>query len=132
VHSVRIKVPEYRYPLYRSTGIRFKKVILRGFLWLLHVVALQPVQLIAHCRVGWNGTWDVTNMRARGARAPARAIKTQSITAIIINLVLTKLVSVCVFEPNTLLNRTLSRRGTRITRNAHRITGDDVIVVMMP
>jgi len=26
------KVPEYRYPLYRSTGIRFKKVLLlRGY-----------------------------------------------------------------------------------------------------
>jgi hypothetical protein len=24
------KVPEYRYPLYHSTGIRFKKVVLKG------------------------------------------------------------------------------------------------------
>jgi hypothetical protein len=46
VYSVPIKVPEYRYPLYRSTGIRFKNVILKGFLWLLHVVDLQPVQVI--------------------------------------------------------------------------------------
>jgi hypothetical protein len=36
------KVPEYRYSLYCSTGIRFKQVILKGFL-RLH---LQPVQLI--------------------------------------------------------------------------------------
>ena len=30
VYSVPKKVPEYRYPLYRSTGIRFKKVVLKG------------------------------------------------------------------------------------------------------
>jgi hypothetical protein len=36
------KVPEYRYPLYRSTGTRFKQIILKGFLRL----DLQPVQLI--------------------------------------------------------------------------------------
>ena len=41
------KVPEYRYPLYRSTGIRFKQVILKGFLRL----DLQPVQLICCGRV---------------------------------------------------------------------------------
>jgi hypothetical protein len=28
MYSVLQEVPEYRYPLYRSTGIRFKKVIL--------------------------------------------------------------------------------------------------------
>ena len=85
MYSVLIKVPEYRYPLYRSPGIRFKKVILKGFVWLLHVVDLQLVQLIAYCGVGRNGSWDVTNMRARGARVPARAraITTQSFTAII-------------------------------------------------
>ena len=65
MYSVLIKVPEYRYPLYRSPGIRFKKVILKGFVWLLHVVDLQLVQLIAYCGVGRNGSWDVTNMRAR-------------------------------------------------------------------
>jgi hypothetical protein len=30
VYSVPKKVPEYRYPLYRSTGIWFKKVVLKG------------------------------------------------------------------------------------------------------
>ena len=42
VYSVLEKVPEYRYPLYRNTGIRSKKVILKGFLRL----DLQPVQPI--------------------------------------------------------------------------------------
>ena len=46
---------------------------MKGFVWLLHVVDLQLVQLIAYCGVGRNGSWDVTNMRARGARVPARA-----------------------------------------------------------
>jgi hypothetical protein len=30
VYGVLTKAPEYRYPLYRSTGIRFKKVFLKG------------------------------------------------------------------------------------------------------
>ena len=30
MYSVPKKVPEYRYPLYRSTGIRFKNVVLKG------------------------------------------------------------------------------------------------------
>ena len=71
------RVPEYRYPLYRSTGTRFKKVILKGFLWLLHAVDLQPVQLIAYCWVERNlGRYE--HARAASARPRARAIATQS------------------------------------------------------
>jgi hypothetical protein len=40
VYSVRKKVPEYRYPLYRSTGIRLKQVNLKR----ISRLDLQPVQ----------------------------------------------------------------------------------------
>jgi hypothetical protein len=78
VYSVLTKVPEYRYPLYRSTGIRFKKVVLKGYIYNpSNNKNIQPVHEDSKIFIVDLGRTELGTLRtcARVPRARARAAR---------------------------------------------------------
>ena len=76
MYSVLTKVPEYRYPLYRSTGIRCKKVVLKCYIYNpSNNKNIQPVHEDSKFRTVDLGRTELGTLRtcARVPRARVRA-----------------------------------------------------------
>jgi hypothetical protein len=76
------KIPEYRYPLYHSTGIWFKKVLLKGQIYNpSNNKNIQPVHQDSKFRTVDLGRTELGTLRtcARVPRARARAARAKKI-----------------------------------------------------